>query len=95
MGARSEALRRAHREAWLYYNKPFGFEIVDARYGAITARIDTAAYRIESYLNGDVDALEELCEERLKFNRSDFGERRGRTMYYASSFADYLTPGRF
>lgn len=94
MGARSEALRRAHREAWLYYNKPFGFETVDARYGAITARIDTAAYRIESYLNGDVDALEELCEERLKFNRSDFGERRGRTMYYASSFADYLTPSR-
>ena len=95
MGARCEALRRAHREAWMYYNKPFGFEIVDARYGAITARIDTAAYRIECYLNGEVDAMEELEEDRLKFNRSDFGERRGRTMYYASPFIDYLTPGRF
>ena len=95
MGARCEALRCAHREAWLYYNKPFGLETVDARYGAITARIDTAAYRIEQYLNGEIDAIEELAEERLKFNYSDFGERRERTMYYANSFAQYLTPGRF
>ena len=95
MGARCEALRRAHREAWLYYNKPFGLETVDARYGAITARIDTAAYRIECYLKGEADALEELAEDRLKFNYSDFGERRERTMYYANTFAQYLTPGRF
>ena len=95
MRERCEALRRAHRDAWMTYNKPFGFEAVDAQYGAISARIDTAAYRIEAYLNGEIDEIDELCQERLKFNRSDFGERRGRTMYYAAPFSAYLTPGRF
>ena len=95
MKERCEALRRAQRDAWYYYNKPFGFEATDAQYGAITARIDTLIYRLEAYLAGEIDAIEELSEERLKFNRSDYGERRGRTMYYASPFRDYLTPGRF
>lgn len=95
MKTRCEALRAAQRAAWMTYNKPFGFEATDAQYGAISARIDTAAYRIEAYLNGEIDAIEEMEEERLKFNRSDYGERRGRTMYYASPFRDYLTPGRF
>ena len=95
MGARCETLRRAHRAAWMTYNKPFGFEATDAQYGAMTARIDTAAYRIEAYLNGEIDAIDELCEERLKFDRPDWGERRGRTMYYAAPFSAYLTPGRF
>jgi hypothetical protein len=95
MKTRCEALRTAQRDAWMTYNKPFGFEATDAQYGAMTARIDTAVYRIEAYLSGEIDAIEELEEERLKFNRSDYGERRGRTMYYASPFRDYLTPGRF
>ncbi len=95
MKTRCEALRAAQRAAWMTYNKPFGFEATDAQYGAVSARIDTAAYRIEEYLSGRIDAIEELEEERLKFNRSDYGERRGRSMYYASPFRDYLTPGRF
>ena len=95
MKLRCEALRAAQRSAWMTYNKPFGFEATDAQYGAISARIDTAAYRIAAYLSGEIDAIEELAEERLKFNRSDYGERRGRSVYYASPFRDYLTPGRF
>ena len=61
-------LRSSHRKAWLTYNKPFGWEVLDIRYGGIASRIDTAKYRILSYLNGDCDAIEELEADRLRMD---------------------------
>ena len=60
-----EALRAAWREQWFAYNKPFGFELLDIRFGGIAARLETAAVRIREYLNGDTDRIEELEAERL------------------------------
>jgi hypothetical protein len=63
-----EALRKSHRAAWMKYNKPFGFEVLDIRYGGIRSRLDTAKYRIDAYLNGECDRLEELEAERLRID---------------------------
>ena len=60
-----EALRAAWREQWFAYNKPFGFELLDIRFGGIAARLETAAVRIREYLNGDTDRIEELEAEHL------------------------------
>lgn len=66
-----EALRREHRAAWMYYNKPFGYEVFDIRYGGLIARMDTAKEELRAYLDGSIDRIEELDEKRL---RNDCGK---------------------
>lgn len=60
-----EALRQAHRQQWLATYKPFGWEVLDIRYGGLKARIETALYRINEFLKGHISIIEELEEERL------------------------------
>ncbi len=58
-------LKNAHRASWFEYNKPFGWEIHDIRYGGIIARFDTVKAVISAYLEGKIDSIPELEEERL------------------------------
>ena len=60
-----KAFCNSYRKAWMYYNKPFGYEVHDIRYGGNIARFETAKIRISEYLNGSIDKIEELEEERL------------------------------
>ena len=66
-----ERLRQAHREQWFFTYKPFGWEVLDIRYGGLLARIHSAAQRLEDYLNGQIQAIEELEVERLYFDGPD------------------------
>ncbi len=66
-----EELRKYHRQLWHILNKPFGFEIMDLRYGALIARLDTTLWRINDWINGDIEGLEELDEERLPFDNRE------------------------
>ncbi len=61
-------LREAHRKQWLATYKVFGWEVIDLRYGGLLARIDTAKNRLEDYLAGEIEKIEELEEERLFFD---------------------------
>ena len=63
-----ERLKKIHYEMWNKTYKPFGFEVVDGRYGIKIARIKSAIMRIDDYLSGRVDELPELSEKRLPFN---------------------------
>lgn len=69
--SRISELRLAHREQWFKTNKPFGWEVIDIRYGGLLARIDTAISRLSDFTAGNIEKLEELEEERLNFNGSD------------------------
>lgn len=63
-----ETLRTLWAEIWNTDNKPFGFEILDGRMGALQARMKTAARRVTSWAGGDSDEhLDELREEILPF----------------------------
>jgi hexosaminidase len=62
------ALRAAHRCEWFAIYKPFGWEVLDIRYGGLLSRLDTAIQRINDYLAGQVSCIEELVEERLSFD---------------------------
>lgn len=64
---RVEGLRTAHRDQWLTMNKPFGWEVIDIRYGGLLNRLDTAIVRIRALLSGDIDYIDELEQERLYF----------------------------
>lgn len=65
---RVKLLRAAHRTQWMKTNKPFGWDVLDIRYGGLLARIDTAMARVGEYLSGCIDTIEELEEERLYYN---------------------------
>lgn len=61
-------LRKFHRDIWMKYNKPFGWEVLDIRYGGVIARMDTAKDRLQQYLNGEISRIEELEEEKLMWS---------------------------
>lgn len=63
-----ETLRSLWAEIWRMENKPFGFEILDGRMGALQARLKTAAGHVASWADGNpAEELEELREEILPF----------------------------
>lgn len=61
-------LRDTHRTQWLKTYKPFGWEVLDIRYGGVVSRLDTAIYRLKQYLNGEIAEIPELEERRLGFD---------------------------
>lgn len=63
-----QEMRNAHKKAWFKYNKPFGWEVHDIRYGGMISRFDTAKERILAFVNGETDSIDELKEERLRFD---------------------------
>lgn len=64
---RVEKLHKTLRTQWLTENKPFGFDVQDIRFGALKERIKAAKMRIDSYISGEIDCLEELQEVRLDY----------------------------
>lgn len=68
LARRVEALRAYHRKLWFETYKPLGWEVLDVRYGGVLMRIDTAILRLNDYLSGAVEILDEVAAERLTFN---------------------------
>jgi len=59
-----------HKALWMESCKPFGWEVLDNRYGGMAARIRTAQERIRAYLDDSISRLEELEEARLPMTPS-------------------------
>ncbi|SFB54088.1 Glycosyl hydrolase family 20, catalytic domain [Cohnella sp. OV330] len=80
-----QALRAAHRDQWHGMFKPFGWEVLDIRYGGVTNRLDTAARRLIAYADGRLPRIEELEQERLVYsgaNRFNNGGVGWSSFYY-------------
>ncbi len=60
-------LHALHRDLWMKWYKPFGWEVQDIRYGGLQSRLATTVSRLRSYLEGRLAALEELGHPRLTF----------------------------
>ncbi|MBU7004527.1 MAG: beta-N-acetylhexosaminidase [Theionarchaea archaeon] len=59
-------LMRAHGEIWTEDRKPFGFEILQARYGGQLVRLEQMGRRLDDYLAGRADKIEEFDEKTVK-----------------------------
>lgn len=70
---RVESLRESHMKQWLLYYKPFGWEVLDIRYGGLLARIKSTKNRLADYLNGKIDKLPEFEEKRLPYQTVETG----------------------
>ena len=66
------ATHKSHKNAWLRNNRVIGWANMDVRYGGVAARCDTAQMLILAYLNGEIQKLDELEEERLEKGLSGF-----------------------
>jgi hypothetical protein len=86
-----EALRRSHRASWMAYNKPFGWEVHDVRYGGLKARFETVQERINAYLAGELDRIEELEEARLRLVGKE-GDPAINSRFLWMKFQTYITP---
>lgn len=79
----AESFHEIAARQWQLENKPFGWEILDIRLGAVETRLKSAASRIAAYQNGSIPKLEELEEPRLFYDcrpenvRKDIGTDPG------------------
>ena len=71
------ALRKAHRTAWMKYNKSFGWEVHDIRYGGLIMRFDTVRDVLLDYLAGNITKIDELEQPRLRFDCREDGQPFG------------------
>lgn len=63
------------RKQWHRENKPFGFEVQDARIGGLMLRTQSCRRRLEAYIAGETDCIEELEETILDPECKDGGKR--------------------
>lgn len=61
-------LHEAHRHLWFSFYKAFGWEVLDIRYGGLIQRILSAKKRLNDYLEGAIDRIEELEIEKLPYD---------------------------
>jgi hypothetical protein len=55
-----DKLWKVHRETWLGHYRPFGWEVIEQRYGAQRSRLEGLADRVQSYLDGEIDSIPEF-----------------------------------
>ncbi|MBQ9805259.1 MAG: beta-N-acetylhexosaminidase [Clostridia bacterium] len=86
LSARVQTQRLSHMENWMKLYKPFGWDIIDMRYGALLARIDSAIRQVKAYLDGELETIEELDAERLYLDREG--------PYELNHYGRYVSPSR-
>ena len=82
LAALVRTLREKNRTLWFERHKIYGWEVLERRYGALLMRLDTAAWRLEAYLRGELPRLEEEEEPVLPYSEAS----RDQVLYYN----DYL-----
>ncbi len=70
--AKVNAFHRAHEECWFKEKKPHGFDLQDARLGGVIKRLESCRERLEAYIKGDIDRIEELEEELLNYPTDEY-----------------------
>ena len=69
---------------WQQENKIFGLDTIDIRFGGLLKRIKRAQERLEQYISGQIERVEELEQEILPFN--DFYKDQGLTATTANQW---------
>lgn len=66
-----EKIQEKLADIWYKNNKAFGFETIDMRFGCMEARTKRAIKRINAFVYGELDSIEELDEERLWYGKEN------------------------
>lgn len=68
LAALTEELKSRREQIWMQEYKANGFEVLDIRFAGVAARLRSAAGRIELWLEGRTEKLDELEEDRLMYD---------------------------
>ncbi len=58
---RTAALWKRHRSMWMATYNPFGWEVIESRYGTLMARLATLQQRLDDYLAGRLADIPEIA----------------------------------
>jgi N-acetyl-beta-hexosaminidase len=80
------ALKKAHKKQWMETYKPFGWEVLDIRYGGLLSRVEYVIERLVDYTKGKIEKIDEVEEEKLKYDipMCERGEVLGLFPHYRS-----------
>ena len=81
-------LRACHMKNWFKLYKAIGWDIMDMRYASLVARIRSAIIEINQYLDGTLERIEELEEERLPLHG------RPGPVNYMNFYGQIVSPSR-
>ena len=65
---------RIHRSNWFGLYKPFGWEVLDLRYGGLITRLETMHERLIAYLDPSDDTVTKIEELEVELEVSQNGE---------------------
>lgn len=80
-------------QLWMNDAKPFGYELLDIKFGGIITRLESTKRRIRAYLDGTCKELPELHEPRIPyFQENSFfhGENRWHRIVSGADFTDTI-----
>ena len=60
-------LRRKREKIWFEECRPFGYEVLDIRFGGVETRLRSALRRLRAWTAGEISRVEELEETRLPY----------------------------
>jgi len=64
-------LWKLHRDLWFSTYKPFGWEVLDVRYGGLITRLDTLKERVRKFIKGEIDSIPEFETELFPIYSKD------------------------
>ena len=67
-----ELFRKSAEKQWMTECRVFGYENIDGRLGFLKNRLISAKQRVNDYLNGKIDKIDELEKDILPFDGFDF-----------------------
>ena len=73
-----EEMKALREDLWMSEAKPFGYELMDVKLGAVITRLNSTIRRIKKHLDGSIPCLEELEETRLPYFEKNADKRENR-----------------
>lgn len=61
-------MKEANKQQWFKFFKPFGWEVLDIRYGGLMSRLESVSDRLIDFCTGKIPVIEELDEEIIPFS---------------------------
>ena len=87
------ALHQSFSRQWYIDNKPSGFEVHDGRLGALKQRVISCRSRLIEYAKGNLDKIDELETDILKFGSKESGRPISFTCYGKIVTSNQFTHG--
>ncbi len=82
-------LKEQREEIWFQECRPFGFEVLDIRMGGVATRLASGRKRIQEYLQGNTEKLEELEEPMVVYGKGE----KGHSLCMCNMWQDIVSAG--